>query len=183
MVRTRAVGHIRDVRRLVVGMSRARLGLYVFCRKALFENCYELTPSFARLLTRPSQLTLVANETYPTTRALTDDPTAQSFTVQSLEHMQALVATHAQRLFTHHHQQQQQELPTETAPESSKRSLSKSLSEEDTSAGLTEQPQKKRKVDDDDDNNEPPPQQQPPEQANAPRSLSEADDDDGDASA
>ena len=39
MVRTQAVGHIRDVRRLVVAMSRARLGLYVFCRKSLFENC------------------------------------------------------------------------------------------------------------------------------------------------
>lgn len=33
LVRTRAVGHIRDVRRLVVAMSRARLGLYVFGRK------------------------------------------------------------------------------------------------------------------------------------------------------
>src|SRR5689334_7066959 len=41
LVRTKAVGHLRDVRRLVVAMSRARLGLYVFCRKALFENCYE----------------------------------------------------------------------------------------------------------------------------------------------
>jgi hypothetical protein len=33
LVRTRAIGHIRDVRRLVVAMSRARLGLYVFCRQ------------------------------------------------------------------------------------------------------------------------------------------------------
>ncbi len=32
LVRTTAVGHLRDVRRLVVAMSRARLGLYVFCR-------------------------------------------------------------------------------------------------------------------------------------------------------
>ena len=29
LVRTRAIGHLRDVRRLVVAMSRARLGLYV----------------------------------------------------------------------------------------------------------------------------------------------------------
>ena len=27
-------------------MSRARLGLYVFARTALFQNCYELTPTF-----------------------------------------------------------------------------------------------------------------------------------------
>ena len=42
LVRTRFVGHLRDVRRLVVAMSRARLGLYVFCRRSLFEQCYEL---------------------------------------------------------------------------------------------------------------------------------------------
>ena len=32
LVRTKHVGHVRDVRRLVVAMSRARLGLYVLCR-------------------------------------------------------------------------------------------------------------------------------------------------------
>ena len=46
LVRTRIVGHLRDVRRLVVAMSRARLGLYVFGRKELFANCYELQPTF-----------------------------------------------------------------------------------------------------------------------------------------
>ena len=46
LVRTKAVGHLRDVRRLVVAMSRARLGLYVFARVALFQNCFELTPAF-----------------------------------------------------------------------------------------------------------------------------------------
>ncbi len=30
LVRTKAVGHIRDIRRLVVAVSRARLGLYMF---------------------------------------------------------------------------------------------------------------------------------------------------------
>ena len=46
LVRTRAVGHLRDVRRLVVAMSRARLGLYVFGRASLFASCYELQPTF-----------------------------------------------------------------------------------------------------------------------------------------
>ncbi|KAJ3103753.1 hypothetical protein HDU97_009849 [Phlyctochytrium planicorne] len=54
LVRTKTVGHIRDVRRLVVALSRARLGLYVFGRKKLFENCYELQPAFSVLLQRPS---------------------------------------------------------------------------------------------------------------------------------
>ena len=46
LVRTRHFGHLRDVRRLVVAMSRSRLGLYVFGRAALFGNCYELQPTF-----------------------------------------------------------------------------------------------------------------------------------------
>jgi intron-binding protein aquarius len=68
LVRTESVGHLRDVRRLVVALSRARLGLYIFCRKALFENCYELAPAFGQLCARPSQLQLVAGEGFPTAR-------------------------------------------------------------------------------------------------------------------
>ncbi|CAB4411822.1 unnamed protein product [Rhizophagus irregularis] len=58
LVRTKTVGHIRDVRRLIVAMSRARLGLYVFCRRSIFENCYELAPTFNKLLERPDKLQL-----------------------------------------------------------------------------------------------------------------------------
>ena len=50
------MGHFRDVRRLVVALSRARLGLYVFGRVELFSNCFELRPAFARLLQRPTQV-------------------------------------------------------------------------------------------------------------------------------
>ncbi|KAK9233322.1 hypothetical protein WN943_023571 [Citrus x changshan-huyou] len=49
-VRTFFVGHIRDVRRLVVAMSRSRLGLYVFCRCSRLEQCYKLQPTFRFLL-------------------------------------------------------------------------------------------------------------------------------------
>lgn len=62
LVRTRFVGHLRDVRRLIVAMSRARLGLYVFCRRSLFEQCYELQPTFQLLLQRPDHLALNLNE-------------------------------------------------------------------------------------------------------------------------
>ena len=63
-----AVGHLRDVRRLVVAMSRARLGLYVFARVLLFQNCFELTPAFNQLTARPLQLHLAPNETFPAQR-------------------------------------------------------------------------------------------------------------------
>ena len=49
LVRTKTVGHLRDVRRLVVAMSRARLGLYVLARVALFQNCFELSPAFSQV--------------------------------------------------------------------------------------------------------------------------------------
>ncbi len=63
-----AVGHLRDVRRLVVAMSRARLGLYVFARVRLFRNCFELTPAFEKLTARPDKLHLAPSETYPAQR-------------------------------------------------------------------------------------------------------------------
>jgi intron-binding protein aquarius len=56
LVRSRVVGHLRDVRRLVVALSRARLGLYVFGRVELFANCFELAPAFSKLLERPAQV-------------------------------------------------------------------------------------------------------------------------------
>lgn len=44
----------RDVRRLIVAMSRARLGLYIFARVSLFQNCFELTPAFNQVWVRAS---------------------------------------------------------------------------------------------------------------------------------
>lgn len=46
LVRSKHVGHLRDVRRLVVAMSRARLGLYILGRVSLFQRCGELSPTF-----------------------------------------------------------------------------------------------------------------------------------------
>lgn len=64
LVRTKAVGHLRDVRRLVVALSRARLGLYIFGRVNMFQNCYELQKAFKILLERPTELRLVPGEVY-----------------------------------------------------------------------------------------------------------------------
>ncbi|XP_041357905.1 RNA helicase aquarius-like [Gigantopelta aegis] len=74
LVRTKTVGHLRDVRRLVVAMSRARLGLYIFGRVSLFSNCFELTPAFNRLCSRPLQIQLVPSELYPAKRKIQDPP-------------------------------------------------------------------------------------------------------------
>ncbi|KAF6168355.1 hypothetical protein GIB67_018195 [Kingdonia uniflora] len=73
LVRTRFVGHLRDVRRLIVAMSRARLGMYVFCRRSLFEQCYELQPTFQLLLKRPDRLGLNLDEVTSFTQRVVGD--------------------------------------------------------------------------------------------------------------
>ena len=62
LVRTKTPGHVRDIRRLVVAMSRSRLGLYVFGRVSLFKNCLELTPTISALLQNPTKLVLKHEE-------------------------------------------------------------------------------------------------------------------------
>ncbi|XP_043273212.1 RNA helicase aquarius [Venturia canescens] len=86
LVKTRAVGHLRDARRLVVAMSRARLGLYVFARISLFKNCFELTPAFDQLMRRPLKLQLLPHETYPTSRLNDEEPSAPSIEIQDMPH-------------------------------------------------------------------------------------------------
>ena len=95
LVRTRIVGHLRDVRRLVVAMSRARLGLYVFGRQSLFAQCYELQPALSQLLSKPTRLALVPTEQHPTPRGQGDDVTP--YFVDGLGPMGALVNSLAQR--------------------------------------------------------------------------------------
>ncbi|PVU96973.1 hypothetical protein BB559_002194 [Furculomyces boomerangus] len=68
LVRTRSVGHIRDIRRLVVALSRARLGLYILGNAKLFSNCSELTNVFDLLMKRPTTLSIVLDEVYKTER-------------------------------------------------------------------------------------------------------------------
>ncbi|XP_047133675.2 RNA helicase aquarius isoform X1 [Hydra vulgaris] len=87
LVRTKSVGHLRDVRRLVVAMSRARLGLYVFARVSLFQNCFELRPAFSQLVSRPLQLFLAPWETYPTTRLNSVQPEGNPLIIRDMPHL------------------------------------------------------------------------------------------------
>ncbi|GFV81916.1 RNA helicase aquarius [Trichonephila clavipes] len=91
LVRTKAVGHLRDVRRLVVAMSRARLGLYIFARVSLFQNCFELAPSFKILMHRPQELYLLPHEVYPCRRKSNDEPMSEPFIVNDMPHMAQFV--------------------------------------------------------------------------------------------
>ena len=91
LVRTKAVGHLRDVRRLVVAMSRARLGLYLFARVGLFQNCFELSPAF-RLLTRhPLALHLCPMECYPPARPLSCPPPPPILVIRDMPHLASFV--------------------------------------------------------------------------------------------
>jgi intron-binding protein aquarius len=94
LVRTGStIGHLRDIRRWVVAVSRARLGLYVLCRLSLFGPRVELQPSMDLLMTdRPTKLQLVIGEQFPTERlcndAVSDD---QVYEVDDVVHMGSIV--------------------------------------------------------------------------------------------
>lgn len=96
LVRTRAVGHLRNIRRLVVAMSRARLGLYVFARVNLFNSCFELQNTMKYFMARPQALCLLKSvEKYPSDRLLLlsqdiDITSNQVHSVQTVEEMQRL---------------------------------------------------------------------------------------------
>jgi intron-binding protein aquarius len=73
LTRTSRVGYLRDIRRLTVALSRARLGLYILGRRAIFESCFELKQAFDILLQRPDKLQLATGELWPSTRILKDE--------------------------------------------------------------------------------------------------------------
>uniref|UniRef100_A0AC35UID5 Pre-mRNA-splicing factor n=1 Tax=Rhabditophanes sp. KR3021 TaxID=114890 RepID=A0AC35UID5_9BILA len=72
LVKTENIGHLRDIRRLIVALSRARLGLYCLGRLSLFGKCLELQPSLKVFLSKPTKLELLPNELYPCTRQQND---------------------------------------------------------------------------------------------------------------
>eukprot|EP00919_Chromeraceae_sp_WS-2016_P007084 GHVR01016613.1.p1 GENE.GHVR01016613.1~~GHVR01016613.1.p1 ORF type:complete len:566 (+),score=185.57 GHVR01016613.1:191-1699(+) len=87
LVRTRHVGHIRDVRRLVVAMSRARLGLWILGRYELFNKCDELQPVMSQLRKLPTSLALLTHEVFPTTRKERDSGPYAPLLVPDVQHI------------------------------------------------------------------------------------------------
>ncbi len=85
LTRTSRVGYLRDVRRLTVALSRARLGLYILGRREVFESCFELKPAFDVILRRPDKLSLVSGETYPTQRTVNLETDATE--MEGVEHL------------------------------------------------------------------------------------------------
>uniref|UniRef100_A0A7S1TC51 Intron-binding protein aquarius n=1 Tax=Compsopogon caeruleus TaxID=31354 RepID=A0A7S1TC51_9RHOD len=63
LVRTRKLGHFRDIRRMIVALSRARLGLYIFCRVSLLSVLFQPYEVFQNLL-KNKTLTVVRGEEF-----------------------------------------------------------------------------------------------------------------------
>lgn len=96
LVRTKTVGHLRDIRRLVVAVSRARLGLYVFCREDIFCKSHELKKTMDQFLDRPTKLQLVLGETVSPDaeieRQVAEEvPKDKVFTVEDVSHLGSIV--------------------------------------------------------------------------------------------
>ncbi|KAL1799712.1 hypothetical protein ACET3X_000054 [Alternaria dauci] len=88
LVRTRAIGYLRDIRRLTVALSRARLGLYVLGRRTVFESVFELKPAFDVLLQRPDKLALVTDEMFgETSRSIDQEDVSGAAVMQDVEHL------------------------------------------------------------------------------------------------
>lgn len=86
------MGHLRDIRRLVVAVSRARLGLYVLYRESVFRVCHELYHALDQFSVRPKKLEIVSGEQYPTSRKWTDKiPEGKAFVVEDVSVLGSIV--------------------------------------------------------------------------------------------
>ena len=85
MTRTRSPGYLRDIRRLTVALSRARLGLYILGRRSIFESSPELIQAFKLPLERPEKLMLTIGEIFPASRLLTDE--VEGTEMDGVEHL------------------------------------------------------------------------------------------------
>ena len=96
LVRTGStIGHLRDIRRLIVAVSRARFGLYIFCRWNVFRNHSDVNRVLDSILQQSNgqtKLQLIVGEQNPTDRnidgAVSDD---QIYEVDDVVHMGSIV--------------------------------------------------------------------------------------------
>lgn len=87
MTRTTRPGYIRDLRRLTVALSRARLGLYILGRKAVFEAIHELHAAFKLLFERSDELQLVTGEMHGAVSRTVDDEEVERTAMVGVEHL------------------------------------------------------------------------------------------------
>ncbi|RKF57071.1 Intron-binding protein aquarius [Golovinomyces cichoracearum] len=90
LTRTSRVGYLRDIRRLTVALSRARLGLYILGRREVFQSCLEFRPALNILFQRPDKLILVTEDLWPSERILaneTSSPIPGETTMENVEHL------------------------------------------------------------------------------------------------
>lgn len=85
LTRTKSPGYLRDLRRLTVALSRARLGLYILGRREVFESSLELREAFSLFFERKTTLQLVTGEGFPTQRAVVDE--VEAVDMQGVEHL------------------------------------------------------------------------------------------------
>jgi intron-binding protein aquarius len=85
LVRTKSIGYLRDIRRWVVALSRARLGLYVLGRRKLFETFGDLQASWSKLIANGDQLAVVSGEMWPSERGV--DDFVEPSKIDGIEHM------------------------------------------------------------------------------------------------
>ena len=85
LVRTSRPGYLRDLRRLTVALSRARLGLYILGRRSVFQGSPELSHAFQLPMERPEKLILTTRETWPSQRGLEDEVEGTEMT--GVEHL------------------------------------------------------------------------------------------------
>lgn len=93
LVKTKTVGHVRDVRRLIVALSRARLGLYIFARVGLYKNCFELSNAFKLLCQRDTKLQIVPSERYSEyfNRPLKETPEGEIIEIKDMPELHKFV--------------------------------------------------------------------------------------------
>ncbi|KAK5108344.1 hypothetical protein LTR62_008373 [Meristemomyces frigidus] len=85
LTRTKAPGYLRDLRRLTVALSRARLGFYVLGRREVFESSLELGEAFRLLFERSERLEVVTGEMFPASRGVADG--VEGTVIEGVEHL------------------------------------------------------------------------------------------------